>query len=258
MMLQRWKTLKELILVLKIPYDATIALQNANITLSDVYGIWTKMKLHLEACTQKESYKSKLSQNLVQCLEWKHDIIFKNPKMECCLFLDPRFRRVILSDREAVERTRANLLDLHRHLMSLKNANPIPIDLSNASSDLHLSFDAQNALNQLMSTRDMANPDDISMNIEDAIDLFQPEILSSEKSVLEYWESEKKSILYDLAMSIYSIPPTQARVERDFSSVSHIFTERRYQLQQERLEKILLIHFNKDIFFAIKQDILKE
>lgn len=104
----------------------------------------------------------------------------------------------------------------------------------------------------------MANPDDCNMNIEDAIDFFQPEILPSEKSVLEYWETEKKSMLYDLAMAVYSIPPTQAQVERHFSSVSHIFTERRHQLQQERLEKILLIHFNKDIFFAIKQEKLEE
>lgn len=254
--MQKWKILKELILVLKIPYDATVALQNANITLSDVYGIWTKMKLHLQACTEKESYKTKLSQNLVACLEEKHNVIFDNPKMDCALFLDPRFRRVILQNREAVERAKSNLLDLHRHLISVKTANTITTDLSNASSDLHLSFDAQGALNQLISAS--AHPDDYDMNIEDAIDLFQPEILPSEKSVLEYWESENKSMLYDLAMSIYSIPPTQVRVERDFSSVGYIFTERRHQLQQERLEKILLIHFNKDIFFTIKQEYLNE
>lgn len=121
--LYKWKTLKELILVLKIPHDATIALQNANLTLSDVFGIWTKMKLHLRAFCKKESYKTKLSQNLVDCLEGRYDTIFNNPIMECCLFLDPRFRSVILKNREAVERVKANFLELHRRLLGMKNVN---------------------------------------------------------------------------------------------------------------------------------------
>lgn len=93
----------------------------------------------------------------------------------------------------------------------------------------------------------------MDMSVEMALDLFQPEHLPSEKSVLEYWDTQKNSLLYDVAMAIYTIPPTQVMIERNFSSVSHIFSERRYNLSQERLENILLIHFNRDIFFDIKQ-----
>lgn len=106
------KTLKELILVLEIPYNATIALQNSRITLSDLFGIWTKMKLHIQACAAKESYKTKLSQHFVESLNARHVAIFNYPEMEYCLFLDPRFRNVIVRDRDAVERVKENLIRL--------------------------------------------------------------------------------------------------------------------------------------------------
>lgn len=248
----KWKTLKELILVLEIPYNATIALQNSRITLSDVFGIWTKMKLHIQACAAKESYKTKLSQNFVESLNARHAAIFNYPEMECCLFLDPRFRNVIVRDRGAVERVKENLIRLWNHLNSLIAPNSTS-HASNESSDLHVSFDEQAELNKLLA------PDNTSdMSIDIAIDLFQPDSLSIEKSVLDYWDTQRNSPLYNVAMALFSIPPTQAQIERDFSSLSHIFTDRRYRLSQNRLEEILLIHFNKDFFFEIKKEMISK
>lgn len=252
MIWQKWKTLKELTLVLEIPYNGTIALQSPCITLSDVFGIWTRMRLHLEACASKRSYKTKLSQNLVECLKERYGAIFSNPQMECSLFLDPRFRGIILKDRDAVERTKLNLVNLYHRLNFLRKPSSAN-HFSNTSSDLHLSFDELGELNQLM-TINSSRHTERDMSIELAIDLFQPINMPSETSVLEFWETQKQSLLYDLAMALYSIPPTQVQIERDFSSLGHIFSERRYQLSQERLEQILLIHFNKDIFYAIKEE----
>lgn len=252
MMLQKWSTLYELILVLKVPYNATIALQNPYITLSDVYGIWMKMKIHLAALSKKKGYKTQLTQNLIECLEERYDTIFSNPKMECCLFLDPRFRNVILQNQEVVERTKSNLVDLYYRLKGLVPNSTI--QLSNASSDLNLTFDEQTELNKLMATNVTQNHTEMHLGIEEAISIFQPDLLPSEKSVLAYWETQKQSLLYDLAMAVYSIPPTQAQIERNFSSLGHIFTERRYQLSQGRLEQILMIHFNKAIFYTIKKE----
>lgn len=98
------------------------------------------------------------------------------------------------------------------------------------------------------------NNSDRHLDIGEAIDLFQPEFMPVDKSVLEYWETQKQTPLYDLAMAVYSIPPTQVQIERDFSSLGHIFTERRYRLSQERLEQILLIYFNKDLFYVVKNE----
>lgn len=253
MITQKWKPLQELVLVLEIAYNATIALQSPCITLSDVFGIWTKMRIHLEACAAKNSFKTMLSQNLIESLQARYHTVFDNPQMKCSLLLDPRFRNVILKDRESFDLAKSTLVNLYHRLNGLHEPSPI-IQTANASSDLHLSFDEQSELNKLMSTNTSQNNTDRHLDIEEAIILFQPNILPSEKSVLDFWETQKHSILYDLAMAVYSIPPTQVQIERDFSSLGHIFTERRYQLSQARLEQILLIHFNKDLFFIVKEE----
>lgn len=238
--------MKELVAVLEIPYNATVSLQNPRITLSDVYGIWSKMRLHLQACAKKHSFKTKLSDNLVNALDERFDSVFNNPEMKCSLFLDPRFRNIILRDDNAVESTKTHLKNLWYRLKSMNETNST-IQTSNASSDFNFSFDGQSELNKLMTG-------DEHMSIDVAIDLFQPDLLSSEKSVLEFWDSQKDSMLYGVAMALYTIPPTQVQIERDFSTLGHIFTERRYRLSQERLEDILLINLNKDIFYDVKKE----
>lgn len=257
MVLKKWKTLKELVRVLRIPYDATIALQNPSITLSDLFGIWTKMTLRLGACAAKDAFKTGLSQELITALNARKESIFNTVEMECCLFLDPRFRGVILKNNDSANRARAQLISLWCQINSLRKENTSHRVLSNSSSEFHVSFNEQAELNMLMSgnTPQLQNqPDERLMGIEEAIELFQPDLLPSEKSVLEFWETQKKSLLYDVAMAVYSIPPTQAKIEQNFSSVGHVFTERRFKLSRERLKDILLIHLNKEVFELVKHE----
>lgn len=202
MTLRKWKTLQELIRVLRIPYHATIALQNPRITLSDVFGIWTKMIIHLEAVAAKPTFKTELSQKLISALNNRKDSIFNNPAMECCLFLDPRFRNVILSDRDSTVRAKANLIN---RIDSFQTKNTSTNAHSNVSSEFHISFDEQAELDRLMSqisthlnAQSSTNCAAYNQNsnvqcngIEEALDSFQPDWLSSEKSVLEFWETQK-------------------------------------------------------------------
>lgn len=60
LMTKKWKLLKELVHILKIPYDVTIASQSKKLTLSDVYGRWLGMQLHFQACIDKKFFKSGL------------------------------------------------------------------------------------------------------------------------------------------------------------------------------------------------------
>lgn len=92
------------------------------------------------------------------------------------------------------------------------------------------------------------------LGIEHAHDVFQPDVLPGEANVLEFWESQKGSLLYDVAIAAFIIPPTQVQVKRDFSSLGHIFTERRYRLSEDLLEAIMLINLNKELFYLVKQE----
>lgn len=98
-----------------------------------------------------------------------------------------------------------------------------------------------------------------AIDIETAIISFQPDPLPLDGSVLEYWESVKdtENELYQLAMAIFSVPPTEVQIERDFSSLKYIFSDRRDNLKQSRLEDILLIHLNKDLFYKVNAEDLE-
>ena len=117
MMLRKWIILEELILVLEKPYDATISLQNQRLTLSDVYGIWSIMAIHLKACAANGAYKTQLAQKLLRALETKKHMIFENPEMNCCIFLDPRFRHIL--SREKCEEAKTYIIRLWTQLDSL-------------------------------------------------------------------------------------------------------------------------------------------
>lgn len=53
----KWMSLKEIVYVLRILYETTIAFQSKKLTLSDVYGHWITTQLHLKQCISKKSYK---------------------------------------------------------------------------------------------------------------------------------------------------------------------------------------------------------
>lgn len=256
MMLGKWNILEELILVLEKPYDTTISLQNQRLTLSDVYSIWSIMSIHLKACAANAAYKTQLAQKLLRALETKKHMIFDNPEMDCCIFLDPRFRHVLT--REKQEQAKTYITRLYTQLNSLQDSNKS----TNESNGLQLTFDARAELNKLMSAGLGVNATQIGdnqrMSIEDALEMFQPNFILSENSVLDFWETQKNSILYDVANALYSIPPTQVKIEQNFSSVGYVFTDRRYHLSQEMLEAILLIHLNGPLFQMVKKERLDE
>lgn len=72
-------------------------------------------------------------------------------------------------------------------------------------------------------------------------------------TILDYWNNNqvKYPELYALAKIIFAISPTQAMVERSFSTMAHIFNERRNGLSMTLLELILIIALNADLFYAI-------
>lgn len=61
-----------------------------------------------------------------------------------------------------------------------------------------------------------------------------------------------------LATVMFSIPPTEVQIEKDFSELNFVFSDRRCMLTKERLEDIMIINFNEDLFFTVKKEQLNE
>lgn len=113
-MLEKWHVLKEIKHILQIPYQATIDLQSRELTLSDLYGIWTKMELHLKAyCTQKTKFGTGLPNLLYNAITNRKEKLFKNPFMSSALYLDPRYHREVRKMPMLFEETKKMLLNLH-------------------------------------------------------------------------------------------------------------------------------------------------
>lgn len=256
LLLKKFKILKELVYVLDIPYRATLEFQNQKLTLSDVYGRWISMQLHLNAYISKSSYKTGLAECLYNALQKRKEVIFTNPLMSCALFLDPRFHIVVARDQNKMHEARENLLKIWRrmHVLHASARNSNNLEESGQSSNIDsFEFDEAAAMNQFLGQSESPVNHNKTIDIEAVLDSFQLDPLPVEKSVLEYWESAKEEHeeLIELAMVVFCVPPTEVQVERDFSHLDHIFTDRRCRLTEERLDDILLLHLNKDLFFEV-------
>lgn len=136
LLLKKWTVLREIICLLQIPFNATIAFQNKKLTLSDVFGRWLGMQLHLEACLQKSSFKTGLAQLLLKALKNRNAVIFENPLMSCALYLDPRFQIKLQHYDGKIEQAKNNMMKIWRRLIALKNGDSQPQTQSNATPNV--------------------------------------------------------------------------------------------------------------------------
>lgn len=255
---KKWLTMKEIAHVLSIPFKATIALQEQALTLSDVFGIWLRMKLHLQACLAKKNYKTNLATHLLSCLEIRKDTIFNNPFMSCAIFLDPRFQSQIKNNEERMNEAKATLIKIWECL-KVFNA-PVSTEsaanttnASTGSENISFEYDDNLELDSYLAGISQIKPNE---NIDFLLEIFDPPTISSKTNILEYWEEIRcgNKELYKLAMVVHGIPPTEVQIERDFSRLNFIFSNRRCMLQKERLEDIMVIHLNPDLFYEVKEE----
>lgn len=258
----KWQVLKEIVYVLQIPLRATISLQRQDLTLSDVFGIWMKIKIHLQACSERMMFKTNLTQQLLNSLNNKKRYVFNNQFMSSALFLDPRYRQFIMNDAVLVEKAKQTLFRLWQRInVNYNQATASTTQNVNeqANDDFDFQFDEQAELNKLIfgvnNNGTTVTPSQ-SNDIELSLDMFNPEPISSENSVLEFWANEEKNHpdLHKLAMVVYAIPPTEVENEREFSRLNFVFNDRRCKLQAERLEDIMILHINPEVFHLVKKE----
>lgn len=265
LLLKKWSSFKEIVLIMQIPYKATIALQKQDLTLSDAFGIWLKMSIHLQVPAMKRLCKTNFANCLINALDERKKTIFNNPAMLSAIYLDPRFQCEILRDKRMTGQAIEVLSNLWRRISSLtpELSNESMINCSKESSGLNISidFDDPDVLDKYLSRGHNSldvQPAAACKNVcvETEIELFQAEKLPSNTSVISFWKSvkEQNQHLYELAKVIYAIPPTEVQIERDFSMLQFIFSQRRQSLSTEILEAILTINLNPELFHIIKND----
>lgn len=255
LMLKRWHVLKELVTVLRVSYKATLALQSPSLTLSDTFGIWLKVIIILESPELKRICKTNFAKRLLEAMNQRKKIIFENPAMLCAIFLDPRFRMEILRDEEKTEKAIDMLSQLWIRTEFLRQPElNDSLNDSGRSSNLSIDFNDPRLLTSYLS-RDAAPARNGEVNIRNELELFQPDYLPPNANIISFWETQKSenNHLYQLANIIFGIPPTEVEIERHFSELNFVFTQRRRSISEQLLGAVLLIHLNKPIFFKIKE-----
>lgn len=182
--------------------------------------------------------------------------------MTAALYLDPRFRRQILSDPVKVSEATALLERVWLRINSQDNTDNNTSANSDSDSDFEFNEHAElekylagSQYNSQTNAREVNSTD-----ITSILECFDPDHLSSSESVLQYWEKNKNKHpqLYNLAEVIFAIPPTEVQIERDFSQLNFVFTDRRCQLAEDRLEDIMILHINTDLFETVANEQLDE
>lgn len=272
-MLKKWDVLQELVDVLAIPYNATVALQQPEYTLSDFYGKWILMSMKLVKLTKATIRHTEIANKLLKTLEKRKGQLLDNPAMICAVILDPRYSSEIDNDEKIrlAKLTLSNLWKRYEVNMIDSEQNESngchQAEISNHSDDdasLLNAYFAQKGLRQSV-LEPIPNKDVPKKNIDipSLLDKFLADItggfLRCDQSVLKFWQNKQNEYpeLYEMSMILNGIPPTQATVERLFSIFGFLYNSWRNQLSPIMLEDMILIITNEDLFRLINKEDLE-
>lgn len=236
----------EIVRVLSVPYKATIVMQKESYTLSDFYACWHLMLRQLKKIRISHN-KTDLAQNLLDKMVEREPQFFGNSAIVCALALDPRFCNQITELQKTI--ARECLIKLWQQIID-GGTNP--------SSDTSISDVDITIENTTLLMKYMEKPSDTEIvDISAALNTFmETKHKVDGVTIVGFWEENKTKYpeLHKLAEVIFAISPTQAVVERSFSTLSYVFNSRRNQLSEVTLENILICSLNKDLFYSVNED----
>lgn len=188
-----------------------------------------------------------LAQTLLDKMSQREHQFFGNLAVTCALALDPRFCSRITEEQKTEARHTLTKL-WHRLKPDERDSSP-----DADSSDIDITIE-----NTTLLMKYLQNPSpEENANISSIMDTFIEAQHNIEGvTILGFWEANKDKFpeLYKLAEVIFAISPTQAVVERSFSTLSYVFSPRRNNLSEQTLENILIVSLNKDLFYSVNED----
>ncbi|XP_055906354.1 zinc finger BED domain-containing protein 4-like [Eupeodes corollae] len=227
-----WQWIQEYVETLKPIWIATLKMQEEQLVLGVFFKIWMELKLHYENAS------SDLKIKLKTALNEREGLLLESVQMLSAIYFDPRISLNITSvSQEANPRTSNE---------SPNTATSQASDTDNPLLNLYL-----NRIEQ--QEREENGTSDVSINetltklyvdIEN-FDSVYPR-LPLDTNILTFFQNLKLKSpnIFEIAMVVLGVPATQVSVERAFSSLSFILSERRYNLNSKTLESLLLVRLN--------------
>lgn len=272
LLLKKWKVLQEFVRILKLPFVTTNYLQRECCTLSDFFGIMVALEIGLKKEVDKSNAYANLAELLQTTMTARKTILLENRLIITAIYLDPRYNCELTSKRDKISIARQTIANLWCRTSAANRSKSLEMNASIESDKSNSSINLNSMLSDIdrhyeespNEGNDSSERNNIS-HLMQALDAYEASLnnnrANSNQNVLEYWEKHKCTFsidLYHISKIIHSIPPTQAAIERLFSGLNFIFTDRRYKLRQSLLEDILLLHSNIEFFNAVKSDDLNQ
>lgn len=255
----------------------TLVLQRNDFSLSDLFGCIQIIELKLNEFIDSAAEKyTMLPDKLKEFLLQRKSKLLENPLMLCALFLDPRYKCNIDTDPEKLMFVKITLENLWQRMKTVNGVEDQPEnlilttdissedDMSKYYVELDAHYGAMGIQNSFVDLR-LVNSHSVDVlrdksDIAIAIVHYERQIsgvrVKSSESIHTFWETNKKEFgteLYELACVIFAIPPTQSSVERNFSALRYMFTDHRWNLAEDLLESLLIIHLNPNYFLTAKE-----
>ncbi|GAB6023777.1 hypothetical protein CHUAL_014221 [Chamberlinius hualienensis] len=243
----KWDEVKKLRDLLSKLNDTAITLQGVDVTPGIIMKEWHKLLKHLE------HFDGQVSAGILSSMKNRENVLFENSHFLAGVYVDPRYR--ILLSPHHITNAKAGLLDIFRRL---QNQNILQ------------QLNGQSSTNEPVQS--LEDPD----SSED--DEFEKELdrLEKRQKVVElhHFYDEEQEFYEDCntmegmgrlkvksvfeAINFYpekiqtachiasSMPTTQASVERLFSALKLILSERRQMMKDDLLSAILFCNINND------------
>lgn len=223
----------------------TMQLQNEQMSLSDFYKYWLKLKIELSKIS------STIATSVAGIIKKREEHLLQNPVYLSALYLDPRFK-FLLSSQES-EIAQKHLIQLSNYIAQTGENRSDPElhnSISNTSTDSNMEIEndeLSNYLNEREIIQLASSAENDSEKRRAEIQNFNPERIKNHGiNILMYWKikSNEYPTLSKLARTIYAVPATQVSVERSFSALKFILSDERNRLSSHNLENILLVRLN--------------
>lgn len=277
--MQKFNVIEEMVNVLAVCAIVTVPLQAAKVNLGDFLNYWQCIRVKMEQFVKIPNRLTELPEEIIKAMDIHEPDLLNNEAVVAAMFLDPRHRHRLQDDDDKKRIAKITLANLWRRQQNVNKS--IEETQENTSIVVEVpSVEPIEDLDYFMKLVDhsYAQKGIVNVNMKDStdtpandmtdiyliLDKFEPlprgQRMKSSNSVIGFWETEKEANpqLYQLAMVVFAINPTEVRIERDFSALSHIFTNRRCRINMDVLEDILFIHLNRNLFKKVNEEDVKE
>lgn len=257
LLLRKISIIEEIVDSLKILYEATLVCQKADFTLTDFYKCWVIIKMKIHSRINLPS-KTKLDALLLKSINKREPKLIDNKLMKCAMILDPRFCDELNAEQMIETKNMlASVWEAIKHFRKSNENDDSVVVVSQTSNDIFKQYMLNKNKNRRTIVQDTTTNAELMVAISCFIEKESLEgAFDGEFQPLKYWETKKNvyPVLYELAMVIFAISPTQVTVERLFSAFAFLFNHHRVSLSQQLLEDILIICSNPDLLREVNED----